>query len=215
MGRRSPRTAGTRSATTPGACAPAWGHGCGQAERSTTNPSRTAAASVSGCRSRSRGAAASSTRTRRRTARRWISRGAWTWRTAAPSGSSRCATGCATRPARGTWSAAPYSLQDESGQWREFSVEAAGTPADVQGLGYYGGWKDGGSAGLYRGAGPVVEFDRYPSAAAAGKTGLLSLLPEKRLGPTEFPCVIEGPGGARGMAHVEQHFFGAYKPYGM
>ncbi len=108
-----------------------------------------------------------------------------------------------------------FSLQDESGHWREFSVEAAGTPADVQGLGYYGGWKDGGSAGLYRGAGPVVEFDRYPSAAAAGKTGLLSLLPEKRLGPTEFPCVIEGSGGARGMAHVEQHFFGAYKPYGI
>lgn len=50
-----------------------------------------------------------------------------------------------------------------------------------------GGWKDGGSAGVWRSVGPVVETDRYPSAAALGKTG---------------------------MVHFEQHVFGRYKPYG-
>lgn len=81
-------------------------------------------------------------------------------------------------------------------------------------MGYYGGWKDGGSAGLYRGAGPIVETDRYPSASHLGKTGLLSLPENKRLGPTEFPCFLTGPDGETGMAHFEQHVFGAYKPYG-
>ncbi len=107
-----------------------------------------------------------------------------------------------------------FALLDAAGTWREYRIEAAGTPADVQGLGYYGGWRDGGSAGVYRGAGPVVEIDRYPSASALGKTGLLSLPEAKRLGPTEFPCFLTGPDGARGMAHVEQHVFGSYKPYG-
>ncbi len=107
-----------------------------------------------------------------------------------------------------------FALLDSAGAWREYRIEAAGTPADVQGLGYYGGWRDGGSAGLYRGAGPVVEIDRYPSASALGKTGLLSLPEAKRLGPTEFPCFLVGPSGERGMAHVEQHLFGRYKPYG-
>jgi len=107
-----------------------------------------------------------------------------------------------------------FALQDAGGAWREYQIEAAGTPADVQGLGYYGGWRDGGSAGLYRGPGPIVEVDRYPSAAALGKTGLLSLPEAKRLGPTEFPCFLTGPSGERGMAHVEQHVLGAYKPYG-
>lgn len=107
-----------------------------------------------------------------------------------------------------------FELLDANGVWRSYTVEAAGTPADVQGLGYYGGWRDGGSAGVYRGVGPVVEVDRYPSAAALGKTGLLSRPEAKRLGPTEFPCFMTGPDGARGMAHVEQHIFGAYEPYG-
>lgn len=106
------------------------------------------------------------------------------------------------------------SLQDRAGRWRDYTIEASGTPADVQGLGYYGGWRDGGSAGLYRGPGPVVETDRYPSAAALGRTGLLSLPEGRRIGPTEFPCHITGPDGARGMAHFEQHILGPYKPYG-
>ena len=107
-----------------------------------------------------------------------------------------------------------FALLDLTGTWREYRIDAAGTPADVQGLGYYGGWRDGGSAGVYRGVGPIVEVDRYPSASALGKTGLLSLPEAKRLGPTEFPCFLVGPDGARGMAHVEQHVLGHYKPYG-
>src|SRR5262249_59863773 len=80
--------------------------------------------------------------------------------------------------------------------------------------GYYGGWRDGTSAGVYRGVGPIVETDRYPSSAAGGKTGLLSLPEEKRLGPTEFPCFLTGPDGESGMVHFEHHVFGLYGPYG-
>lgn len=107
-----------------------------------------------------------------------------------------------------------FSLCDDDGRWRNYQIEAAGTPADVQGLGYYGGWKDGGSAGVYRGNGPIIETDRYPSSAAGGKTGLLSLPEARRLGPTEFPCFMSGSDGEKGMAHFEQHVFGKYKPYG-
>jgi hypothetical protein len=107
-----------------------------------------------------------------------------------------------------------FELCDEEGRWREYHLRAAGTPADVQGLGYYGGWRDGGSAGIYRGVGPIIETDRYPSSAELGKTGLLSLPEEKRLGPTEFPCFLTGPDGETGMVHFEQHVFGRFKPYG-
>lgn len=107
-----------------------------------------------------------------------------------------------------------FALCDAEGQWREYRLQAAGTPADVQGLGYYGGWRDGGSAGVYRGIGPIVETDRYPSSAYGPKTGLLSLPEAKRLGPTEFPCFLTGPDGETGMVHFEHHVFGRYKPYG-
>ena len=107
-----------------------------------------------------------------------------------------------------------FALCDNEGGWRDYQLRAAGTPADVQGLGYYGGWSDGGSAGVYRGVGPIVETDCYPSSAELGKTGLLSLPEEKRLGPTEFPCFLTGPDGESGMVHFEQHVFGRYKPYG-
>jgi hypothetical protein len=36
----------------------------------------------------------------------------------------------------------------------------------------------------------------------------------RRLGPTEFPFAITGPGGAQGMAHFEHHVMGRYVPYG-
>ncbi len=101
-----------------------------------------------------------------------------------------------------------FALMDGSGHWREYRLRAAGTPADVQGLGYYGGWQDGGSAGVWRGAGPVVEVDRYPQGAALGRAGLTRLPAGKRLGPTEFPCWLEGPDGERGMVHLEHHLFG-------
>ena len=106
------------------------------------------------------------------------------------------------------------SLLDIAGVWHDYGFESAGTPADVLGLGYYGGWRDGGSAGVYCGVGPIVETDRYPQGAALGRAGLLSLPDKKRLGPTEFPCVATGPNSVTGMAHYEHHVFGAYKPYG-
>jgi hypothetical protein len=75
-------------------------------------------------------------------------------------------------------------------------------------------WRDGGSAGLYRGVGPIVETDRYPSAAHLGRTGLPSIPQGRRLGPTEFPCLMTGPDGEKGMVHLEHHVFGRCKPYG-
>ena len=88
------------------------------------------------------------------------------------------------------------------------------TGGRVQGLGYFGGWYDGRSAGVWRGVGPIVETDRYPQGAALWKAGLLHLSEAKRLGPTEFPCIITCPDGETGMVHFEQHVFGKYRPYG-
>jgi hypothetical protein len=105
-----------------------------------------------------------------------------------------------------------FSLQTEDGSWRDYDVNAAGTPADVQGFGYYGGWHDGGSAGVYRGA-ETIEHDRYPVGPGKEKSGPPHVPERKRLGPTEYPCVMTGPGGSQGMAHVEHHVFGAYDPY--
>jgi hypothetical protein len=105
-----------------------------------------------------------------------------------------------------------FALCDEHGEWREYRLEEPGTPADVQGLGYYGGWHDGGSAGVYRGEGPHVESDRYPMAARP--QGPPRVPEQRRIGPTEFPFTIVGPDGARGMAHFEHHVMGRYEPYG-
>ena len=105
-----------------------------------------------------------------------------------------------------------FALRDEHGEWREYRLDQPGTPADVQGLGYYGGWHDGASAGVYRGEGPTVESDRY--AVSAVPAGPPRVPEHRRLGPTEFPFTISGPGGARGMAHFEHHVMGRYEPYG-
>jgi hypothetical protein len=105
------------------------------------------------------------------------------------------------------------SLKDERGTWREYRLALAGTPADVQGGGYYGGWFDGGSPGVYRGLGPVVEFDRYASGVTLGATGPAHIPAAKRLGPTEFPCLLTGPDGDEGMAHLEHTILGPYRPY--
>ena len=107
-----------------------------------------------------------------------------------------------------------FSLRDASGTWRDYRFEAAGTPADVQGFGYYGGWRDRESAGVYRGEGPVVEHDRYAVDPRAAKAGPPHVPAEKRLGPTEFPSLLVGPGDSRGMAHFEHHVLGRYEPYG-
>jgi hypothetical protein len=102
-----------------------------------------------------------------------------------------------------------FAVRTEDGAWHEYRLETPGTPADVQGFGYYGGWHDGGSAGVWRGAGPHVEHDRY----AAGD-GPPRVPADRRLGPTEFPFTISGPGDTRGMAHFEHHVMGRYAPYG-
>jgi hypothetical protein len=107
-----------------------------------------------------------------------------------------------------------FGLLDEQGSWRDYRLEPAGTPADVQGFGYYGGWHDGGSPGVWRGVGPVVEHDSYPVGPEHGRSGPPHLPPDRRLGPTEFPCVVTGPDGERGMAHFEHHILGPYRPYG-
>jgi hypothetical protein len=105
-----------------------------------------------------------------------------------------------------------FALLDEDGTWREYRLEPAGTPADVQGFGYYGGWHDGGSPGVWRGTGPVVEHDSYP--VGPGHGGPPHVASERRLGPTEFPCRVTGPDGETGMAHFEHHVLGRYEPYG-
>ena len=107
-----------------------------------------------------------------------------------------------------------YTLKTADGQRLEYRIERAGTAADVQGGGYYGGWHDGERTGIYRSAAPKIEQDRYPAPADGVKTGPLHVPEKKRMGQTEFPCWLVGPGGARGMAHFEHHIFGAYKPYG-
>jgi hypothetical protein len=109
---------------------------------------------------------------------------------------------------------ARLELLDATGRWRALQLRSSGTPADVQGLGYYGGWRDGGSAGCWRGVGPVVETDRYPSRIGLASSGLDRVAPDRRMGPTEFACLLEGDDGERGMAHFEHHLFGAYRPYG-
>jgi hypothetical protein len=109
---------------------------------------------------------------------------------------------------------ARLELLDATGRWRALQLRSTGTPADVQGLGYYGGWRDGGSAGCWRGVGPVVETDRYPSLTGVASSGLSRVAADRRMGPTEFACWLEGDDGERGMAHFEHHLFGAYRPYG-
>lgn len=115
-----------------------------------------------------------------------------------------------TRRPVGGW----FELLGEDGLTRRYDMRKAGSPADVQGLGYYGGWHDGGSAGLYRGA-THVEHDVYETRAGLGLTGPPHVPPERRLGPTEYPSLLTGPGGAEGMAHFEHHVFGPYDPYGL
>ncbi|MEQ8231602.1 MAG: hypothetical protein RLW61_03060 [Gammaproteobacteria bacterium] len=111
-------------------------------------------------------------------------------------------------PAGGT-----LELDGEDGATRRYSLELAGTPADVQGGGYYRGWHDGFGPGIYRGE-LVVEHDCYETAPAATPAGPPHVPPARRLGPTEFPMTMTGPGGARGMAHFEHTVSGPYPRYG-
>jgi hypothetical protein len=106
-----------------------------------------------------------------------------------------------------------FELIGEDGEVRRYELEASGSPADVQGIGYYRGWHDGYSAGMYRGP-EAIEHDVYDTKPGDGATGPPHVPERKRLGPTEYPCFLTGPNGAKGMAHLEHHLFGPYEPYG-
>ena len=107
-----------------------------------------------------------------------------------------------------------FRLRDEHGASHDYTLTSAGTSADVQGSGYSGGWHDHERPGTYRGIGPVVESDRYPTGKDVVGSGPAHIPLKKRFGQTEFPCFLEGPNGAKGMAHFEHYVFGTYKPYG-
>ena len=112
------------------------------------------------------------------------------------------------RPTGGT-----LELDGEDGVTRKYTLASAGTPADVQACGYYRGWHDGQSAGIWRGA-EHLEHDAYDAKPGDDPTGPPHVAAKRRLGPTEFPMIMTGPGGAQGMAHFEHTLSGAYPRYG-
>jgi len=112
-------------------------------------------------------------------------------------------------PARGR-----FRLTDTMGGVREYAFEVTGTPATVQGCGYYGGWRDGDGNGVWRGVGPVTETDRFPAGGDVRNAGPAHLPEKRRIGLTEFGVRLTGPDGAAGMAHFEHTVMGPYRPYG-
>lgn len=117
-------------------------------------------------------------------------------------------TGESRWPAGGT-----LELDGEDGETRRYTLALAGTPADVQAGGYYRGWHDGLGPGVYRGP-EHLEYDSYDVTPGAAPCGPPHVPPERRLGPTEFPMSLIGPGGAAGMAHFEHTISGPYPRYG-
>ena len=112
------------------------------------------------------------------------------------------------RPSGGWW-----ELHGDDGIARRYDLRSAQAPTEVHGFGYYNGWYDGRGPGMYRGP-ETLEHDVYPTAAGDVRSGPAHLKPEKRMGPTEYPMHLVGPGGSTGMAHLEHHVFGPYEPYG-
>lgn len=104
-----------------------------------------------------------------------------------------------------------FELTCDDGVVREYRVEVDST-ANIQGLGYYHGWKDGASAGVYRGV-ELIEHDCHSERADDGRSGADHVPPTKRLQPTEYACHVFGPGDATGMAHLEHTIFRPYSPY--
>ena len=105
-------------------------------------------------------------------------------------------------------------LDGEDGETREYRLELAGTPADVQAGGYYRGWSDNLGPGVYRGS-EVLEYDDYDVSPGDEKTGPPHVPENFRLGPTEYPMKMLGPNGAKGMAHFEHTLSGPYPRYGI
>lgn len=113
-----------------------------------------------------------------------------------------------TRPTGGT-----IELDGEDGVTRKYTLKLVGTPADVQAGGYYRGWSDNLGPGIYRGA-AVVEHNHYDVSPGGAITGPPHVPEKFRLGPTEYPMQMIGPGGAEGMAHFEHTMNGPYPRYG-
>ncbi|MEQ8659300.1 MAG: hypothetical protein RLW62_00635, partial [Gammaproteobacteria bacterium] len=84
-------------------------------------------------------------------------------------------------------------LDGEDGLTRTYTLDLAGTPADVQAGGYYRGWRDHFGPGIYRGE-ELVEHDCYDASPGGEITGPPHVPPARRLGPTEFPMHMRGPG---------------------
>jgi hypothetical protein len=114
-----------------------------------------------------------------------------------------------TKHPTGGW----IELMDTEGATRRYELREAGGATDVQGFGYYNGWHDGRAAGNYRGA-LAVEHDVYETSTGPEPSGPPHVDVRKRMDTTEYPCVMTGPDGESGMAHLEHHVFGAYEPYG-
>jgi hypothetical protein len=112
------------------------------------------------------------------------------------------------RPVGGT-----LTVDGADGVERTYTLRASGTPADVQGGGYYRGWSDGYGPGVYRGA-DVIETDDYSCDPDGERSGPPHVPVKHRLGPTEFPMHLEAADGSTGMAHFEHSIRGAYRPYG-
>ncbi|MGD9603864.1 MAG: hypothetical protein AB7O21_00885 [Gammaproteobacteria bacterium] len=112
------------------------------------------------------------------------------------------------RPTGGT-----LELVGEDGETRRYELSLAGTPADVQGGGYYQGWRDHLGAGIYRGA-ETLEWDDYDTAPAEVPSGPPHVPITRRLGPTEYPMRMVAANGAAGMAHFEHTVSRAYPRYG-
>jgi hypothetical protein len=104
-----------------------------------------------------------------------------------------------------------FELTGEDDVVREYRVDVDSS-ANVQGLGYYNGWKDGGSAGVYRGV-EQIEHDRHSEETDDGRSAADHIPSTKRLQPTEYACRIHGPGDVNGMGHLEHTVFRPYSPY--
>lgn len=107
-----------------------------------------------------------------------------------------------------------YRLTDRAGHTYDYELGASTTPADVQGFGYYAGWHDRENPGTYRGDELVIEHDEYDADPRRPGGGPPRIPEAKRVGPTEFPARLTGPGGAVGMAHFEHYILGPYRRYG-
>ena len=105
-------------------------------------------------------------------------------------------------------------LMDDAGRSRQYQLGPSTTPADVQGFGYYSGWRDGENPGTYRGDDLMAEFDEYDVDLTRAGGGPPRIARAQRVGPTEFPSPLTGPGGATGMAHLEHYVLGPYRRYG-